>query len=75
LDGVLSITDANEQLSLELPEHTDYHTLAGLILDRLGHIPVAGEELDTGSAILSVDKVVSHRILRVRARRTATKRD
>ncbi len=75
LDGVLSITEANEQLSLELPEHTDYHTLAGLILDRLGHIPVAGEELNTGSAILSVDKVVSHRILRVRARRTATKRD
>ncbi|TDI42126.1 MAG: HlyC/CorC family transporter [Acidobacteria bacterium] len=74
LDGVLSITDANEQLSLELPEHADYHTLAGLILDRLGHIPVAGEELDTGGTILSVDKVVSHRILRVRAKRTASKR-
>ncbi len=68
LDGVLSIKDANEQLSLELPEHADYNTLAGLILDRLGHIPVAGEELNAGGAIFSVDKVVAHRILRVRAR-------
>ena len=74
LDGVLSIADANEQLSLELPEHADYNTLAGLILDHLGHIPVAGEELHAGGAILSVDKVVSHRILRVRAKRTANKR-
>jgi len=74
LDGVLSIADANEQLSLDLPEHADYNTLAGLILDHLGHIPVAGEELNVGGAILSVDKVVSHRILRVRAKRNANKR-
>ena len=70
LDGVLSIKDANEQLSLELPTHADYHTLAGLVMDRLGHIPVAGEELSAGGTILAVDKVVGHRILRIRARRT-----
>lgn len=69
LDGLLSIKDTNERVGLELPERPDYHTLAGYILDRLGHIPVAGEELKAPGALLSVDKVSENRVLRVRARR------
>lgn len=69
LDGVLSIKDTNEYVGLEIPEHSDYHTLAGFILDRLGHIPVAGEELKVPGALLSVEKVADNRVLRVRARK------
>lgn len=43
IDGALSIGELEELLSVELPEG-DYDTLAGFILDQLGHIPADGEE-------------------------------
>ncbi len=70
LDGAFSVKDTNERLGLDIPEQADYHTLAGYMLDRLGHIPVAGEELEVEGALLSVDKVTGNRVLRVRARKT-----
>ncbi len=69
LDGAFSVKDTNERLGLDIPEQADYHTLAGYMLDRLGHIPVAGEELEVEGALLSVDKVTGNRVLRVRARK------
>lgn len=49
VDGSLSIDDLRELLSLsQLPggqEH-DYHTLAGLVVDRFGRIPHPGEYFD-----------------------------
>jgi len=69
LDGALSVRDTNERLGLDIPEQADYHTLAGYVLDRLGHIPVAGEELEVTGALLSIDRVSGNRILRVRARK------
>ena len=70
LDGAFSVKDTNERLGLDIPEQADYHTLAGYMLDRLGHIPVSGEELEVEGALLSVDKVTGNRVLRVRARKT-----
>jgi len=70
LDGVLSIKDVNDRLGLSLPEEANYNTVAGLILDRLDHIPVAGEEVQVERALFAVDKVSGHRVLRVRARKT-----
>lgn len=70
LDGALSVKDANEEWSLDIPESSHYHTLAGFILNRLGHIPVAGEELSLGGTVFSVEKVAARRVLQVRARRT-----
>lgn len=69
LDGVLSVKDANERLDLEIPEQADYNTLAGFMLDRLGHIPVVGEELKTSGTLLSVDKLSGNRVTRIRARK------
>jgi len=69
LDGGLSVKDTNERLDLDIPEQADYNTLAGYMLNRLGHIPVAGEELELPGALLSIDKVTGNRVLRVRARK------
>ena len=74
LDGALSVKELNETVPASVPEHPDYHTLAGYMLHRLGHIPVAGEELDSGAVVLSVDRRVGNRILRVRARRAPARR-
>ncbi len=43
VDGTLSIGELEELLDTELPEG-DYDTVAGFVLDQLGHIPGEGEE-------------------------------
>jgi len=44
VDGSMRIEEANEAMELELPEG-DYETVAGFVLDLLGHIPRRGEQL------------------------------
>jgi CBS domain containing-hemolysin-like protein len=41
--GEFEIAELNRQLSLDLPEAEGHHTLAGFLLERLQHIPAAGE--------------------------------
>lgn len=43
--GDLEIFELNRQLALQLPEAEGHHTLAGFLLERLQHIPSAGEGL------------------------------
>jgi putative hemolysin len=44
IDGGMSVEEANTEMGLELPEG-DYETVAGFVLDLLGHIPRTGERL------------------------------
>ncbi|MDD1679897.1 MAG: hemolysin family protein [Methanomicrobiales archaeon] len=41
--GRMWVEDLNEELSLDLPITEDYETIAGLVTERLGHIPRKGE--------------------------------
>ena len=42
MDSRLSISEANEVLQIDLPT-TEFHTVGGLVLARLRHIPKVGE--------------------------------
>jgi len=44
IDGGMRIEEANEEMDLELPSG-DYETVAGFVLNLLGHIPKPGERL------------------------------
>ncbi len=44
VDGSMRIEEANEEMELELPEG-EYETVAGFVLDLLGHIPRQGEQI------------------------------
>ena len=44
IDGGMHIEEANQELGLELPEG-EYETVAGFVLDLLGHIPKPGQRL------------------------------
>ena len=44
IDGSMRIDEVNEEMELELPEG-DYETVAGFILNLLGHIPKPNEQL------------------------------
>lgn len=45
IDGGMRVEEANEEMGLSLPEGEDYETMAGFVLDLLGHIPREGERL------------------------------
>jgi putative hemolysin len=45
VDGGMRVEEANDEMSLNIPEGDDYETVAGFILDLLGHIPKQGEQL------------------------------
>ena len=51
----------NEELDVRIPEG-DYETLAGFLLERLGHIPVAGESTQTDKALFTVVTATSRAI-------------
>jgi putative hemolysin len=42
VEGGMRIDEANEHLGLDIPEG-DYETIAGFLLERMGHIPQVGE--------------------------------
>ena len=47
LDGLMSIDDVERTLGLEgMGEEGDFNTVAGFVLNRLEHLPVAGEHFD-----------------------------
>jgi CBS domain containing-hemolysin-like protein len=45
IDGGMRVTEANEEMDLHLPEDEEYETVAGFILNLLGHIPRRNEQL------------------------------
>ncbi len=45
VDGGMRVEEANDEMKLNIPEGDDYETVAGFILDLLGHIPKQGEQL------------------------------
>ena len=51
----------NEELDVAIPEG-DYETLAGFLLERIGHIPVAGEGTSTDNAVFTVVTATSRAI-------------
>ena len=44
IDGSMRIEEINAEMNLNLPEG-DYETVAGFVLNLLGHIPKQGEQL------------------------------
>ena len=67
VDAGMGIHEANEEMGLGLSEGS-YQTLAGFILERLGHIPHEGEYLNYGNLGLVVTEMKRVQIERVQIR-------
>ncbi|WFF02227.1 hemolysin family protein [Micromonospora sp. WMMD964] len=70
VDGVLRFDEVAEQTGFRLPDGP-YETLAGFLMARLGHIPLAGETVEEGGWEFTVVEVERHRIEQVRVLRPA----
>lgn len=64
IDAAMHLDDFMELTGLELPD-AHYSTVAGLVLDRLGHIPAVGEVVHLDGYRLTVTAVEGRRIMRL----------
>jgi putative hemolysin len=56
VDGGMGLYDLKEELEIGLPEGS-YETVAGLVLDRLGHIPREGESIAVNGYRITVSEM------------------
>ena len=54
--GRASISELNDRFGLKLPEADGYATIGGLVVERLGHIPKPGEQLNAGDITVTVTR-------------------
>ena len=73
VDAGVAVRDLNTRHGLSLPESGDYVTLAGLILQRLGHVPAGGETIEVDGHRLSITTMAGRRITRVRIETVGTR--
>ncbi|MGH7863746.1 MAG: hemolysin family protein [Candidatus Binataceae bacterium] len=52
--GRAPIAELNERYRLNLPEGDEYATIGGLVVERLGHIPKPGEQIQAGDVTITV---------------------
>jgi len=68
VNAQLRVDEVNDQLDLDLPEGEEYETVAGLILQRLQHVPAEGETLTSKDLELTVIQMKGPKIEKVRIR-------
>lgn len=66
VDALISISDLEDLLEMDLGEDLPYDTLAGLILDRIGRFPEQGEMLVLGDYTLTCEEVTQTTISAVK---------
>jgi putative hemolysin len=66
LDGTASLRDLVTQLRWKLPREAGVETLAGFLLNKLGHIPRIGERVEFGGRQFTVVEMDGKRIARVK---------
>ncbi|MBI5284490.1 MAG: HlyC/CorC family transporter [Chloroflexi bacterium] len=71
VDGGMSLYDLREELEVDLPEG-DYETIAGFVLEQLGHIPREGETVTLDGYRITVSEVKGVKIESVVIRRLHT---
>jgi len=59
--GTTHVGEMNERFGLDLPEE-DYTTVGGFVFGSLGRLPVVGDRVTAGGAVLSVREMAGRRI-------------
>jgi CBS domain containing-hemolysin-like protein len=65
MDSRIPISEANDVLDTHLPT-TEAHTIGGLVLSRLRHIPKAGESVSISGFCFTVEEASERAILKLR---------
>lgn len=71
--GLLRPDELTESTGLTVPDDGAFETLGGLVMERLGRIPHAGDVVEVPGAVLQVEQMDGRRVERLRVR--AVERD
>ena len=74
VEGTVSASELREDYSIPLPESTEFETVAGFMLDRLGSVPKGGEVVRVGEWRLTIVDVERNRVSRVKIERLTDSR-
>jgi CBS domain containing-hemolysin-like protein len=66
VSGRVPVHDFNTRLHLQLPESGAEATIAGIVIDRLGHVPARGESISMDGCTLTVEALDGTAIQRLR---------
>ncbi len=66
VSGRVAVHDFNARLHLQLPESGAEATIAGIVIDRLGHVPARGESITMDGCKLTVEALDGTAIQRLR---------
>ena len=64
--GLMRPDELRDRIDLAVPDGSAYETVGGYVMARLGHVPVAGDEVDVPGALLRVDRMDGRRVDRLR---------
>ncbi len=67
--GLISLSDLERAIGLVIPASLDANTLSGLLMNRLGRIPVVGDEIVESDIRLQVLTIADHRVGRAKLER------
>lgn len=70
--GQMRPDEISSTIGIDIPEDSDYETLAGFVLKELGRIPEPGDQLRTEDALIRVERMHGRRIERLRVLLRAT---
>jgi putative hemolysin len=68
VDARAGVNDVEEAFGVELPQG-EFDSIGGFVLDRIGRLPEAGEELEARGLRIRVEEVNAHRIQKLRVTR------
>jgi putative hemolysin len=74
ISGSMPVDEMAERLSIPVPQERAYHTTAGFILNRFGHLPDVGESVDVLGWRFEVVDLDGRRIDKILARRIDSRR-
>lgn len=63
--GSAHLETVGDTLKVRFDEDGDYDTLAGFMIDELGHIPEAGETVERGGVTFTVEQADGRRVISV----------
>ena len=65
IDASISVRELNERLSLEIPESSQYITLAGFLLRQSGKLLKEGDDVVWNGHTFRIEQVMGRRIMKV----------
>ncbi|MFH0989699.1 MAG: hemolysin family protein [bacterium] len=70
IDAHITIRDFNEQFSTDIPESSDYETIAGFLQKTSGRLPEVNEEIPYEDCLFTIFRKTARRIRQVRVSRS-----